>query len=300
MNFTQLEYFLLVAECGSFSEAAERAYTSQSSISKQIRALETEMDMDLFVRTTHVPLTEAGRRFIPYARRILDSYDQMCQEIIGMESASGDKLRIASISFMTPYHIADVVAQFMRDYPMVKLNIYEYSPEIQIKMLDEAKLDFGIFYANDQKLNAFDTMCLYKDELVMIANKSHHLVGKKSITLEDLKDETIALMGENVDNVLHAYISNFCRNASFSPKKLPFDGWISSIRMFLEKNLCVTLLPKGIARFYFTEITGDYSIVHFEEHPELDLTLVSRKEKLPSSYLRLAEMLRRHFEHFDG
>jgi len=82
MEMKQVKYFLTVAELGSFSAAADNLYISQSSLSKQIMALEKELGFALFDRSKRmIVLTEAGATFRKYARRLHDEYEEMLDNL---------------------------------------------------------------------------------------------------------------------------------------------------------------------------------------------------------------------------
>ncbi|MHB1451186.1 MAG: LysR family transcriptional regulator [Coriobacteriia bacterium] len=78
MNFAQLQYFLAVAREGKFSTAAESSYVSQSSLSKQIKSLEEELGVDLFIRSSKgATLTPAGEVFLEFATKSYRRYEDL-------------------------------------------------------------------------------------------------------------------------------------------------------------------------------------------------------------------------------
>lgn len=80
INIKQLKYFITCADAGSFSEAASVLYTTQSSVSKVIRALEEEMQASLFVRNPHgISLTPNGKQAYAYASRVLENVEAMAE-----------------------------------------------------------------------------------------------------------------------------------------------------------------------------------------------------------------------------
>lgn len=78
MNFDQLKYFLTIVKTGSFSEAADEMFISQSSMSKQIKALEHELGIDLFKREhSKIYLTSAGKKFLDYAQNAIKDHNDI-------------------------------------------------------------------------------------------------------------------------------------------------------------------------------------------------------------------------------
>ena len=102
INIKQLKYFITCADAGSFSEAASVLYTTQSSVSKVIRALEEEMQASLFVRNPHgISLTPNGKQAYAYASRVLENVEAMAEL-----SAVGDTQWL-NIAFNPSSWIAD-------------------------------------------------------------------------------------------------------------------------------------------------------------------------------------------------
>lgn len=99
MHTDQLEYFVAIAEQGSFTEASYELSISQSSLSKQINKLEEELNVKLFVRgRRQLMLTDAGRDFLVYARDALRNYRNICAELL--KYSSGGTIHIGSVDHM--------------------------------------------------------------------------------------------------------------------------------------------------------------------------------------------------------
>ena len=96
MNIERLRYFLSVAHHRNFTEAAREFYITQPAITHQISALEKELGTPLFTRTTrNVTLTEAGRLYMEYARRMLAQRESAVQNLKLLKQAGTPRLRIA-------------------------------------------------------------------------------------------------------------------------------------------------------------------------------------------------------------
>jgi len=294
MNFLQLEYFVLVAETGSFSIAAEKAFTTQSSVSKQIHSLEEELGTSLFYRTASVPLTPSGQIFLPHAQKLLHVYADMRSAAIDFRAMMDETIHLAGISFMTPYRITDIITEYLKDNPQIKLRITERSTQGQLDMLKNKEIDIGIIFSSGQHLHSYNTVTLCSDELVLLVSRLHHLADScDEIDLESLKDETIALLSPNVDMVLRDYILSLCQKELIYPHLLNLDTWISSIGEYLAKKMCVSIIPKRIAQFYYSG--NEIVIIPIRGRPTLDLTLVHRKEPLSAAKKQLIESIKNSF-----
>lgn len=98
MNLNQLKYFLAIVKTGSFSNAADDMYISQSSMSKQIKALETELGVDLFKREhSKVYLTEIGAEFAKYAEMTIKQHNDMLLYLDEFATKKSNTIRFGSI-----------------------------------------------------------------------------------------------------------------------------------------------------------------------------------------------------------
>ena len=115
MNFNQLRYFVAIVKHGSFWSAALEEYISQSSLSKQIKALETELGVVLFNRTGNkITLTEAGQCFYDYALQLLETKNEMHQELMAFEDTPIEEVKFASIPIVSSYKISTLLSEFQK------------------------------------------------------------------------------------------------------------------------------------------------------------------------------------------
>ena len=119
MELRQLRYFVKAAETLNFSEAAKGLYITQSTLSQQIRQLETELDVQLFQRNSHeVTLTEAGAELLPYAKETLYAADTCKEHIRDLQQLLTGTLNIGVTYSFSPI-LTETVLAFMELYPEV-------------------------------------------------------------------------------------------------------------------------------------------------------------------------------------
>ena len=124
MESKQVEYFLIVADTGSFSAAAQALYISQSSLSKQILALEKELDFQLFDRSKRkIALTPAGETFLKHARSLHSAYQTMLGEVAQYKNTPA--LMIVAIPVIAQYGITTCIAEFKTSHPDIQLTLEE-------------------------------------------------------------------------------------------------------------------------------------------------------------------------------
>ena len=161
MNLQQLRYLNeIVRRELNISDAAAALYTSQPGISKQIKLLEEELGIDIFVRNGKriVALTEPGKAVLQIAQRVLHETDNLKQ--VGQEFSRQDSgsLTIATTHTQARYALPQVIKAFTLSYPEVKLGLHQGSPTQIAEMVLSGEADIGI---------ATESIALY-DELVTL------------------------------------------------------------------------------------------------------------------------------------
>src|SRR4029077_12262085 len=126
MEVHQLEYFVAVAEEGSFTKAAERLLVAQPSLSQGIKKLEREVGQPLFDRLPRgVALTEAGQRLLEHARLVLREIGDARERIREIGAQVTGSLAIGAIPTIAPFLLPSVVQDFRRRWPEVNLSLVE-------------------------------------------------------------------------------------------------------------------------------------------------------------------------------
>src|SRR5689334_24180593 len=126
MDLRQLEYFVAVAETGSFTRAAERVHITQSGVSAQVKALETELGAELFDRSGRTArLTEAGSAALRHARAALDSTLDLRDAIDDVKGLIRGRLTIGMVTGCEVAPLFDALAAFHRDHPGIELELAE-------------------------------------------------------------------------------------------------------------------------------------------------------------------------------
>lgn len=124
MNTEQLRYFLSVADHCNFTEAAREHYVTQPAITHQISALERELGVKLFLRTTRsVKLTAAGELFVEDANVMLDQQERALARLRQLESKEEMKLTVGYLSSATRHFLPHLIRDYRQQYPQVQLEL---------------------------------------------------------------------------------------------------------------------------------------------------------------------------------
>lgn len=193
MELRQLRIFVTVAETLNFSEAAKQLFITQSTLSQTIRQLEYELGVTLFDRNSHeVTITEAGRELLPFARNTIYHADSCKARMDDLGNMRCGVLNIGvthSFSRVT----ADIVTEFVRLYPNIKLNIHYRTMNELMDLLLHHKVDFVLSYKPMNTPPQIESTPLFVDKLAVIVRKEHSLAARKSVTLADVEKYPMAL-----------------------------------------------------------------------------------------------------------
>ncbi len=187
MNLQQLRYACEVARHGlNVSEAAEALFTSQPGVSKQIRLLEAELGVEIFVRHGKrlVSVTEPGRAVLSIAERMLRDMDNLQQVGDEFSNESAGSLSIATTHTQARYVLPRVVRDFMRQYPQVRLSLHQGSPRQVCEMVLDGAADIAI--ATEAIADYGDLVMLpcYQWNRCVVAAPRHPILREQPLTLE--------------------------------------------------------------------------------------------------------------------
>jgi DNA-binding transcriptional LysR family regulator len=201
MDLNHVREFLEIAECGNFLESADNLEIAQSALSKHIQSLEKEIGTKLFNRTTRkVFLSEGGNFFLPFARQLVDIYQDMQEGLKEFIATERMKLSIGCIPLMANYGIMQILSDFERKNQGMELNLIEYNLYPK-KNIGESLLnfEFDLAFCDPATLlsrSHFEVVDFYEDHLVALLPIDHQLCAHKTIDLGLLAHERLLLMDE--------------------------------------------------------------------------------------------------------
>lgn len=216
MRVDRLNCFLTVAELGSFSAAAEKLYTTQSAVSKQVMALERELEVSLFDRTRRcVVLTKQGEIVQRYAQRILMNHREMLTELREVKEREGGKLSVASIPVMRQYGITDLVGRFRRENQDIVMSVGEMEGSEILPAMKNDGYDMAFLRLEQIMDSAYESIPLAEDVLMVLLPENHKLAGEDEISLAQLKTEPFLLLNEGT--LLRGMCVDACQRSGFMP-----------------------------------------------------------------------------------
>ena len=186
MNLQQLRYLNEIVRRGlKISAAADALYTSQPGVSKQIKLLEDELGIEIFVRNGKriTAITEPGKAILEIAQRILHDADNLKQ--VGQEFRAHDSgaLTIATTHTQARYALPPVVKQFIKRYPGVKLGLHQGNPTQIAEQVLSGEADIGIATESLALYDELITLPCYEWNHCVITPLNHPLLNEKKLTL---------------------------------------------------------------------------------------------------------------------
>lgn len=190
MKLQQLKYLLAIVDNGlNITAAAERMYTSQPGVSKQLKLLEEELGMQLFTRKGKSlgEITAAGHQVIDRARIIMretENIRSLASEYFQEEEGS---LSIATTHTQARYVLPEIVSEFRKRFPKVGLNLHQGTSEQIADMVSANDIDFAIATGSNDLFTDLMLVPSYRWDRSIIVPKDHELTKlDRKITLQDL------------------------------------------------------------------------------------------------------------------
>ena len=187
MEWQQIIGFYQVAKLGSFTKAGDATFRTQSALSQQIKALEKELDCQLFERIgkRKLRLTSAGERFFEFAEAILESYDCLKEDLSELQGLQKGRLRIAA-PFTTLYHLVpETLKEYINQFPYVELTILDRSQQVVIELVRNGDIDLG-FTLESEVPKDLALLRWKRVETVLMVPVGHPLVEAARVTLRQI------------------------------------------------------------------------------------------------------------------
>jgi len=279
MEIRQLRYFIAVAEEGHITRAAERLDMQQPPLSRQIKAIERELDVQLFYRMARgVELTDAGRAFLDRARSILASMESAIDATRSM--ARGEQGRI-SVGVMPtgPFHpfVPRVIRKFREKFPMVTLMLEESLSTDLIDRIGNGHMDVAFIRTTRFDAERIAITSLLDEPMVVALPDDHEFARKKgdqSVTMKQLAGEAFILYGMPGSGTYDTTIAA-CSAAGFMPHIGQQAPRVTSGLGLVAVGLGIALVPESIQR---TRMDGvAYRRIKGAVLPTARLSLASRR-----------------------
>jgi DNA-binding transcriptional LysR family regulator len=288
MELRDFRYFVVVAEEGHITRAAERLGIQQPPLSQRIKAIERELDVQLFRRKARgVELTDAGRAFLDNARAMLAQYEHTFEAT--RRTARGEQGRLCvGVTPTGPFHplVPRVIRTFREAFPLVTLTLEEcLSPELLERLrngqMDAAFLRTPMAEPEDLVINS-----LLEEPMVVALPSGHALAqsdGDAALLLKDLAGEIFIVYARQSGPGLHDATTAACLKAGFSPRVGQEAPRITSALSLVAAGLGISAVPASMQRMIMDGVA--YRRLKGPNQPKAVLNLASRRGD-PSAVVR--------------
>jgi DNA-binding transcriptional LysR family regulator len=248
MELRHLRYFVAVAEELHFGRASNRLHTSQSSLSQQVRNLESELKVDLFRRVgRRIELTPAGARFLREARGILATADRAAG--LARETAREESRKlVVAVSPETDWRFLGRVLRLFREKaPSVEVSFQNLTPEAQVESLKQGAIDIG-FVGLPIEAEGIVSEETSRERLVVALPAKHPMARSGRIPLRELSGEAYTLWPRHLSPGRYDQLLSIFRGAGFE-QPIPMEGGLPSTETVLgmvSAGLTIALVDPAI------------------------------------------------------
>lgn len=243
MTIIQLEYFLAVANYGSFSVASEHCFVTQPSLSMQVKALEEELGVTLLDRSKKPVIpTEVGKAVLEQIRSTLREYEAIRVVVENMKGETSGRMRLGVIPTIAPYLLHKFLPAFARKYPKVELEIREMVTADIVDALKHDRIDAAIV-AGGTCGDGISEQELFNDRFFLYVSPEHPLIERSNVRIEDIDLSDIVLLSPG--NCLRDQIIELCQATREMPRHYAFEsGTIDTLMRIVDCTNCVTVIPE--------------------------------------------------------
>lgn len=246
MDLRQLEFALAVVDEGGFTAAARRLHTVQSTVSSMISALEKDLGVTLFERTTRrVRLTEAGEAFVPAARRALAAAREVRTMARSTVAGLQGTVTVGTMQGLWP-GLCQALLVMSEEHPNVIVELHQAPAAVMQEEVRDGTLDLAVVALAPQQQQGLASRLLWQEPMVLVTGQADPLAGEGPVSLSAVISRPFVdfpdgwAVRQEVDRAFRA--AKAARGRRFEVNDL------LSAADLVEYNLAVTILPRSLTR----------------------------------------------------
>jgi DNA-binding transcriptional LysR family regulator len=267
MRIEQLQAFLAIAETGSFQQAARQCGLTQSTISRQIQSLESDLDIALFHRSDRAKLTIGGERLLPHARKICNEWYIAQQEIKALRSGEQSELCVAAIHSVCAHFLPPILQKFCNLYPHVQLRVTALGSDRALKVLKDGLVDVAIVMDNPLFTASSEMVVqtLYREPIEVLMSATHPLAKLSQITWPELIQypQVVFKDGYGMQRLIQ---EQFNKRGSKLQAMIELNT-LDAFRGVVRQGQLIALLPKSA----LIDVCGDLSLTTRSIAPDVNI-----------------------------
>lgn len=278
MTLQQLKYALTIAECGSMNEAAKRLFLSQPSLSENMKELETEIGLQIFLRSNRgIVITPEGEEFLGYARQVTEQFGLLSAKYIEKKTKEKFSVSMQHYTFAVKAFVETVKAVGMEQYEFA---VHETTTYDVIENVKNFKSEIGVLYLNDfnEKVmtkiireNGLEFVELFCCDTYVYLWSGHPLAGKKQISMAELDEYPCLSFDQGKYNSL--YLAEEMKSTYEYKRLIKANDRATLLNLMVGLNaytLCSGMICQELNG-------GDYMAIPLVESERMRLGYVKRK-----------------------
>ncbi|MFT4055232.1 MAG: LysR family transcriptional regulator [Novosphingobium sp.] len=287
IDFFTMKLFIMVAESGSLSRAADAANLAIGAISRRIALVEQDLGVQLLLRNSRgVTLTPAGNAFLAHSRRIVRDVDFVTSDLSDYARGLKGSVSIrACTSAVAQFLPADLVA-FNKAHNDIRIDIEEHDSGRILDQISSGEAEIGVIVEEPRRYE-LDTWPYRRDRLVLVA-PPHVLFGTQSVRFQDLCEMQFVQMGEHTANT--RLLARTAQEQGWSLRLRATVNSYDTVCRMIQAGFGIGILPRDAARNFIVGM--GLKLVELDE-PWADrrMLLVGDSAKLASSARLLLDFL---------
>ena len=241
LGFTDLRYVIAVAECRSFSRAAEACAITQPALSERIKRIENTLGVELFERNKRaLRVTPIAENLILKARELLDGADALDEIVASYREPLTGTFRVGVIATLGPYLLPWVLPRIRSDYPELELVLQEGLTQDLLNALKAGSLDV-VIAAAPMHTSGIKQLELFEEPFVLAIPVGHELAQRPVIYAADLHGEDMVLLKDG--HCLSGHALDVCPAKQRSNNNRLHAMSLETLRHMVASGAGYTLLP---------------------------------------------------------
>ncbi len=244
----KVKYFLTVIEEGSFSAAARKLYLSQPALSKQISALENELNIELLDRTGYRPvLTKAGKIYYEKVKVLQEQYEELLHSI---HEQFQQNIKIAFTGSFENRGVLQAIHSIEKEFLNANLSFFKCGFDDSLKRLLDKEVDVSFGIESTFKNNpAVNYHILYHYDMCVICSFDHPLAKESNIDIGKIKKEKMILLSKKFGKSFYKDFMEACRLDGFKPCTIKEVDTIDELTFEVSIGNGIAIVSKDVVRY---------------------------------------------------
>jgi LysR family hydrogen peroxide-inducible transcriptional activator len=242
MNLRDLEYVAAIAEFGSMAQAAAHCHVSQSTLSIQLKKLETELGVMIFERNSkRLSLTAAGKPVLTSARKIVEESRHLRAVARAHHDPFAVTFRLGIFPTLAPYYLPKAIPAVGAAFPRLMPQLIEEKSPLLLERLSNGDLDAALLALPVEGTN-LAMAALFDDDFLLACPATHPLAKRKNLTMHDLSGETLLLLDDG--HCLRNQALEVCAIARARESGDFRATSLETLRQMVASGSGITLMPR--------------------------------------------------------